>query len=64
MRYLLKCKCGATCTAPGEDDPDTNSTEYNLDGAVWTGGHDVECPHDDFICAGVDYHDDDFNPEF
>lgn len=53
MRYELKCGCGAVCFVRGEDDPDTNSTEYDLDGAEWEGG-DAACAHEEFECVGAE----------
>lgn len=57
-RYSLKCKCGAFCSVPGEDHPETNATEYDLDDAEWEGGS-PDCPHDDFECVDVSYDDTD-----
>lgn len=58
MRYNLKCKCGAVCWVRGEDDPDTNATEYDLDGVEWEGGL-PDCSHDDFECVDAEYNSPD-----
>lgn len=58
MRYNLKClNCGAVCWVRGDDDPDTNSTEYDLDDAVWERGIDDLCEHDEFECVDSEYDD-------
>lgn len=57
MIFSLKCpSCGATATARGEDDPDTNSAEVT--GPIeWQDGSErsATCTHEDYEIVDSEY---------
>lgn len=56
-RYRIRCsKCKAEASVRGEEDPDTNSAEYDWLNADWEGGSE-SCDHEDFECVDVTYDD-------
>ena len=66
MSYLLQCKhCRATAWVGAWTDWETNSVDYQLDGAEWDWEEDeptaeeLLCEHSEFECVDFEYDYDD-----
>ncbi len=52
MRYQLKCECGATCWASGDDEPNACTIDdYDLE---WFGGR-ANCDHHEWEIVDSEY---------
>lgn len=56
MWFYLKCSCGATTKARGEDDPDTNGAEVTDFPNSWEGGSPT-CTHEGYEIAETECDD-------